>query len=555
MTTKRYWMLGALVGAALAAPPALAQEEADEADEADEAAEESAEDADEADEAAEEPAEAEDAEAAAQPAEDPAEDAEDAEPAEEGEEAEAAEEAPAEPEPPEEDEVEVAPEADDAPEVDPTYEADDSVRARIHAITTRNVYTQLRLDVYDAETGELVGTGRTTDRAAGEAPLSFDLPPGIYKIVRAGDAFDTFTDFATMQLDEEEAERDFVIVVDPSTRGFRGSGVVTDELPEGVEIAGVRIALNAGGSLAVHQQRDVVGQTSGVHGLYGLFANLSMVFDRDNHFLNVGSDLELNLLDRPAASVYATSDRFSADALYAYNIQNPYIGPYVRGSFRTAVFPSYLFLDSGIGPEQEESADISVTRELADGTSEERIYGTKGTQDNLRVRLADPFAPVILQQELGANLRALTADLVLLDVDVGTRLGWAFRQGLVRDEGLFTVDGDETGQQVVLTEVEGYHTTGPTIGANATVTFARWLFGSANLGIIAPIQNIDDAGDNFGERLLVDLSANAGFRVPVLTDLLHATFDYTFRLERDGYLTSATQIDQNVMGRLSVNFF
>jgi hypothetical protein len=513
MGCKRRWLLSTALAALLIAPPALAQEEAEEAaEEAEEAAEEAEEAAEEAEEEA-------------------AEEADDPEP---------------EPDP------EVLPE----PEVDPAYETGpgDAARVRIHAVTTRNTYAYVRLDVYDAETRQLVATGRTTNRAAGEPPLAFDLPPGLYKIVRAGESFDTRTDFATVNL-TAESDFDYVIVVEPGTQAFRGAGVVTDELPEGLTIAGVRVALNAGGTLAVNQQRDVVGQTRGVHGLYGMFGNFSLVFDRDDHFLNVGSDLELNLLDRPGASVYASSDRFSADALYAYNIQNPYIGPYVRGSFRTSVFPSYLFLDSGLGPEDQESAQISVTREFLDGTSEERIFGTKATQDNLRVRLSDPFGPVVLQQELGANLRALAVNLILLDVDVATRLGWAFRQGIVRDRGLFVLDSDRVGQSVVLREVDGYNTTGPTIGANGTVTFARWLFGTGRVGIIAPVQNTSEAGDNFGERLLIDFAATAGFRVPILTDLLYASFDYTFRLERDGYFTQSTQIDQNLMGRVNVTLF
>jgi hypothetical protein len=520
MGCKRRWMISAALAALLVAPPALAQEEA---------AGEEAEEAVEADEAAEEAEEA----------------------AEEAEEA-AEEEVEVEPEPEPEPEPEVLPE----PEVDPAYEVGpgEAARVRIHAVTTRNTYAYVRLDVYDAETRQLVATGRTTNRAAGEPPLAFDLPPGLYKIVRSGESFDTRTDFATVNL-TADADMDYVIVVEPGTQAFRGSGVVTDELPEGVTIAGVRIALNAGGTISLNQQRSVVGQTDGVHGLYGLFGNFSLVFDRDDHFLNVGSDLDLQLLDRPAASVYATTDRFSADALYAYNIQNPYIGPYVRGSFRTSVFPGYLFLNSGLGPEDQESAQVAVTREFLDGSSETRIFGTKATQDNLRVRLSDPFAPVILQQELGANLRALTANLILLDVDVATRLGWAFRQGIVRDRGLFAVDGDSVGQDILLREVDSYNTTGPTIGANATVTFARWLFGTGRVGIIAPVQNTDEAGDNFAERLLIDFAATAGFRVPILTDLLYASFDYTFRLERDGYLTDRTQVDQNLMGRVNVTLF
>ena len=57
------------------------------------------------------------------------------------------------------------------------------------------------------------------------------------------------------------------------------------------------------------------------------------------------------------------------------------------------------------------------------------------------------------------------------------------------------------------------------------------------------------------KRLLVDLSATGGFKVPVLTDLLYASADYTLRVQRDGYMTGATMLDQVVMARASLQLF
>src|SRR5690606_32456580 len=125
-------------------------------------------------------------------------------------------------------------------------------------------------------------------------------------------------------------------------------------------------------------------------------------------------------------------DRWEAAALYAYNIGNPYVGPYARASFSTRVTPGYLYL------EEEDGANVTVNIARANGDLETLTYGDEANQDDLRIRVAKAFAPITLQEEIGANLKAATIDLLLLKLDVATRLGFGFRQGFVND--LLVVD-------------------------------------------------------------------------------------------------------------------
>ena len=416
---------------------------------------------------------------------------------------------------------------------------------RIHIITTQQTYEALVYDVFEVESQRMVGTGRGVIESRGEDPQLWELDPGIYKIVRAGEPLATRVDFATVQV-EPGRVTDFVIVVDPETKSFRGSGVLTTELPSGVEVAGIKLALNAGGNLLLNQKANPIGTTSGTTMQLGLFGNFGLVLDRENHFLNISAELQLNLTDPVTGSVAPTSDRFEASALYAYNINNPYFGPYVRGGFRTRVFPGYLYLESP-------TAAGVVTINHLNGTQEIVPFGNEANPDNLRVKIAESFAPFILQEEVGGNLKAVDLNLILFKLVVATRLGFGFRQGFTN--GLLVVDGDDEGPAVTLNEVDDYNTLGPVLGASASVTFARWLFGSAQFGMLVPLTDRDQAGDNFGSRLLIDFSGTAGFKVPILTNLLAASFDYTFRLERDGYLTEETQFEQTLMARAVVTLF
>jgi hypothetical protein len=73
--------------------------------------------------------------------------------------------------------------------------------------------------------------------------------------------------------------------------------------------------------------------------------------------------------------------------------------------------------------------------------------------------------------------------------------------------------------------------------------------------MMVPLQDRDRAGDSFGGRLLMDFSGTGGLKIPALTRFLYASFDYTFRLERDGYLTSETQFDHTLMARANITLF
>jgi hypothetical protein len=456
--------------------------------------------------------------------------------------------APPQPEPPQPPDVATTPGTPDDG-VAPSDASEELIGTlRLHIISTRNTYVPMGFDIFSVESQAVVAFGKGADETTGQPAPSWDLPSGLYKIVRSGEPYESLMDFATVQIFAGEV-LDYVIVVDPDTMQFRGAGPVTGELPTGTTIAGIRIALSAGGSVSLTQRENVVGGTSGVSALVGLFGNFSLVFDRDNHFLSVTSDLAVTLNDPAVASIASTQDRWEAAALYAYNIGNPYVGPYGRASFSTRLFPGFLYFEEG----QDDTVTVQVVD--TDGDVTTKIYGEEANQDDLRIKLAKPFAPITLQEEVGANLKAVSLDLLLLKLTVATRLGFGFRQGIMNGLLVRTADVEEPTRTVVLTEVDDYATLGPVVGAGATVTFARWLFGAAQASAMVPLKDKDDAGDDFGERLLWDFSGTAGLKLPALTSFLFASLDYTFRLQKDGFVEDDTQFDQTLMARLNVSLF
>jgi hypothetical protein len=418
---------------------------------------------------------------------------------------------------------------------------------RVHVLTSRNTYVPMRFDVFSVDSRAVVASGAGAIESSGEQPPILELKPGTYKIVKAGEPFETRVDFAFATVLADTVS-DYLIVVDPDSLNFRGSGPVVGELPRGIELLGVRLSLNGGGSLMFNQMRNAVGMTSGTTAQFGLFGNFGLVIDKGVHFIDVNAETRLDLLDPVTGSLTPTHDRFQASGLYSYKLNNEYLGPYVRGSMTTRIFPGYVYF--------ENSAD-TITLNIVDhngATIRTATLGNEANPDNLRYKVAKPFAPLQLQEEVGANLKAVAVDLSLLKLNVGTRLGFGFRQGLMNE--LLVVDGDERDNPVTLRQVDNYNTLGPVIGANASVTFARWLFGSAQFGVLMPVTSLDETrADGYAGKLLIDFSGIAGFKVPILTNLLFASADYTFRLGRDAFITNDTQFEHSLMARATITLF
>jgi hypothetical protein len=404
----------------------------------------------------------------------------------------------------------------------------------------------MTFDVFSVETKQVVASGAGAVESRGEEAPMLELKPGMYKIVRSGEPFGAKLDFAIATVVPDTVV-DFVLVVDPDDFAFRGSGPLVGELPNGVEIAGIRLSLNGGGTILFTQVLNGVGQTSGTTAQLGLFGNFGLVIERGVHFIDVNADAKLDLFDPATGSMSPTHDRFQASGLYAYHLENSFLGPYVRMGMVTHLFPGYVYL------ERDQPGTIEI--EKLEGPPETRSFGQKADPDDLRIQVAKPFAPLKLQEELGANLKAVDIDLLLVKVNVGTRVGFGFRQGIMN--GLIVEKEHRSDDPIIpFREVDDYTTLGPVIGANASVTFARWLFGSAQFGLLAPLMNTDASqSDNFGGRLLMDFSGTAGFKVPILTNLVTASADYSFRLERDAFITANTQFEHALMARANITLF
>src|SRR5688572_14978388 len=60
---------------------------------------------------------------------------------------------------------------------------------RLHFVSTQRTYVPLEYDIFSIATGEVVGNGRGAIESRGEEADVWELPPGMYKIVKHGEPF------------------------------------------------------------------------------------------------------------------------------------------------------------------------------------------------------------------------------------------------------------------------------------------------------------------------------------------------------------------------------
>ena len=180
-------------------------------------------------------------------------------------------------------------------------------------------------------------------------------------------------------------------------------------------------------------------------------------------------------------SVMPTHDRFSASGLYSYKLRA------TRSSVRT----------SAASMRDAHVPRLRLPRARhADGTIHDRAHRRhrrdsrhvrhQANPDDLRIKVAKPFAPLQLQEELGANLKAVDLDLLARQAQRRhahrLRLSPGVHERLAR-RARHADRRAASGSARSTTTRRSARSSART----RRVTFARWLFGSAQFGLLAPM--------------------------------------------------------------------
>jgi hypothetical protein len=296
------------------------------------------------------------------------------------------------------------------------------------------------------------------------------VPPGLYKLIRAGGTYRDRTVFATVRLEEGKLTR-FTLVINPDDGTVRGAGEEEGELLSAEdEVAEQHWQLRAvlGGDLAFNRSEQV-GAQEGWKLSFAVFFDGAVRFADGPHVWATRVELEegqTRLLDKK--TFQSDNDRLFVHTIYTYQLLS-WFGPYARVGLETKLLPRHEDFDS---PRNVEVLDTT-------GAVIETLMAVD------RVELGRDFAPLSLKEGAGGNFRVLRTPFAELDLRVGFGARQTFANGLrVYQEGV-----DETPNQLIPVEnsdIEGLE--GTLVGLGR---LTRFITVSTELDGLVPVSSED----------------------------------------------------------------
>ena len=362
-----------------------------------------------------------------------------------------------------------------------------------------------------------VGFG--ADTLLGERIRTLLVGPGLYRIVRPGSNYRARTDFSTVLVPEGGVVY-YKLVLDPDDGQLLGAGVVPpEELGIVTDPSGWSRMYSIGIGVPFTATSNVVGvanQTSiGTTVTFDYYVR----YDKDKNYFSSIFEAEEGFIqidpqDQEPLPLQKTSDRLRLDLLYT-RFSTPRLGPYVRFGLLSNVFESNVLVTEPTVVVKQ-NLDGSQTTELVAANEDFKVSGA--------------FAPLLLREGAGANLRLVRSRVASLD----WRVGLGFRQN--QYNGAYVQESAEQGLQTYF-EQEDFNQTGLETTIVGDVRLRRLLL-NTNLDLFGDFDEFDaptvDWRNTFSYRLTGALSVD--YRVDILDQ---------------PQVTADTQVTQNLLFRYS----
>jgi len=389
----------------------------------------------------------------------------------------------------------------------------------VEVVDGNNVPHRGSYELIEVNTRQPYTVGFGADTLQGESIRTILMPPGLYRIVRPGANYRTRTDFSTVFVPPGAAVY-YKLVLDPDTGQLLGAGVVPPrELGIVSDISGWNRRYSIGVGVPIADTSHVVGVANQTSVAADVTFDTYIIYNKDQNYWSNIFEIEEGFIwidpeNDPALPVQKTRDRVRYDTLYTWFFA-PRVGPYVRFGALTNFFESRVLV----------TQPSTVIKHFLDGsTTAEAI----AANDDFPV--GDPFAPVLLKEGAGVNVRLIRGRVSSLD----WRAGLGFRQNWFR--GAFVQDS-AVGNVLEYSEVEDFNESGVETTIVGTVRLNRLLL-NTSLDLFADFDEFDeptlDWRNTFSWRLTGGLSA-----------------DYRLDILRQPQVTRDTQITQSLQFRYS----
>ncbi|MCK4546238.1 MAG: hypothetical protein KAW17_02245 [Candidatus Eisenbacteria sp.] len=261
-------------------------------------------------------------------------------------------------------------------------------------------------EIFRMSDAKSFGVGTSYEEEMGEHPITWILPPGLYKIVGLGESFNTYVNFATVDLRPGGLTR-FTIVQNTVTGDFVGAGVV--ELGGAVrKIEDWQAYTAFHGSFIMNRSQQTTEDDPQTDLTFSSQMEARLRYERERHSVLSRTLIDEGFSKQEGLDFRTVLDRVSLKNVYVFDVI-PHIGLYGRFIVESRLFRAHHYF--------EEGDTTSYVKIDEDGQLIKRSRGES-------VELSPNFFPLSLQEGVGVNLillRSLRASLYVLS-------GYGFRQ-------------------------------------------------------------------------------------------------------------------------------
>lgn len=370
-------------------------------------------------------------------------------------------------------------------------------------------------EIFRMPAGESFGVGSGAREEEGERLQTWILPPGLYKLVRMGENYSTYTNFASVLLLPGYLTR-YTIVQDSETENFLGSGILSREMTTR-RIRSWQIFGAFNGSFVLTKE-DIDEEESQTNMTFSTQLDARIKYDRTPHYFLSNSILELGWNKQTGLTFRSYLDRLEVKNTYIYYFFQR-LGIYGSLRVNTKALPEYYY----------DLPDSVDTIKMDGGVEIERESGIED------ITVSPILSPLTFKEGLGVSLLVLKSSRFNLNL----RTGFGLQQTINREVYSLETKTDSTYIFERLANSYIY-------GTQATMVGYFRVFGriviTTDLDVIFPF-NKEDPVMKFWDNVL-------NFR---LSKNLY--LDYRIRMSNEETGGEYTLTDQNVLVRYSYIFY
>jgi len=207
-------------------------------------------------------------------------------------------------------------------------------------IAFKGEYELARIDEFDP-----YGRGYGASVELGETVKAWILKPGTYKILGAGESYNTMTNFVTVRLLPGELTN-FLLIQDSSDNySIRGGGTL--QLASATRLLasnwhwGANIGANLLFNMEIDHEAEIKGETNSL--TMGLLFDTWVIYRKKPVEWNTRLRLDesINITENDQETMINSPDRILLSSIFIWRILN-WLGPYARSEFNTKLFNTKL---------------------------------------------------------------------------------------------------------------------------------------------------------------------------------------------------------------------